>query len=125
MTTVLRIELIGLAFLAIVIVVHAVNKRVLQLNYSLMWLAIAFGLVIVACFPEIAFAIAAFVGIETPSNLIFLLAILALLGICFSLSIIVSRQSAKIKRLIQLLSIDRNESGECQEEPNESKGEDD
>ena len=58
----------------------------------------------------------ALVGIETPSNLIFFLAIIALLGICFSLTVIVSRQEARIKRLIQILSIEHNELKGSEEE---------
>ena len=62
-----------------------------------------------ACFPGTVVALTAWAGIETPSNLIFLLAIVGLLGLCFSLSIIVSRQEAKLKRIIQLLSLDQRE----------------
>ena len=101
---------------AIVVVIHAVNRRVLQLKYSLIWLLISLCLVAAALFPKIAFAVTALVGIETPSNLIFFLAIIALLGICFSLTVIVSRQEARIKRLIQILSIEHNELKGSEEE---------
>ena len=47
---------------------------------------------------------------------ILLLAIIALLGICFSLTVIVSRQEARIKRLIQILSIEHNELKGSEEE---------
>ena len=50
MSEVLRIELLVLAVISIVIVVHAVNKGVLQLKYSLIWLVISFGFIITACF---------------------------------------------------------------------------
>lgn len=124
MSTLLRVELIVLAVLAIVVVVHAVNRRVLQLKYSLIWLLISLCLVVTALFPHIAFAVTALVGIETTSNLIFFLAIFALLGICFSLTIIVSRQEARMKRLIQTLSIQHNEyPGSEEEEDAAAKGE--
>ena len=71
MTLLLRIELIILAVAAIVFVVHTVNKRILLLKYSLIWLLISLVLIIAACFPKIAFSVTALVGIETPSNLIF------------------------------------------------------
>ena len=116
MSWILRAELIVLALVAIVVVIHAVNRRVLQLKYSLIWLLISLCLVAAALFPKIAFAVTALVGIETPSNLIFFLAIIALLGICFSLTVIVSRQEARIKRLIQILSIEHNELKGSEEE---------
>ena len=55
MTLLLRIELIILAVAAIVFVVHTVNKRILLLKYSLIWLLISLVLIIAACFPKIAF----------------------------------------------------------------------
>ena len=119
MTPVLRIELIILAILAICIVIHTVNKRILKLKYSLVWLFISRLLITTACFPQIAFKVTSLVGIETPSNLIFLLAILSLLGICFSLTVIVSRLAEKKKRLIQLLSIKHYEWKET--EPDEER----
>ncbi len=79
------------------------------MKYALIWVLIAAGMIITAIFPELAFLVAALVGIETPSNLIFFLSIVSLLGICFSLTIIVSRQEHQIRRLIQLLSIDHYE----------------
>ena len=109
LSTMLRVELVVLAVLALVVVIYAVNRRALQLKYSLLWMAIALALVVTACFPGTVVALTAWAGIETPSNLIFLLAIVGLLGLCFSLSIIVSRQEAKLKRIIQLLSLDQRE----------------
>ena len=106
MSWILRAELIVLALVAIVVVIHAVNRRVLQLKYSLIWLLISLCLVAAALFPKIAFAVTALVGIE----------IIALLGICFSLTVIVSRQEARIKRLIQILSIEHNELKGSEEE---------
>ena len=118
MSWILRTELIALALVAIVVVIHAVNRRVLQLKYYIIWLLISLCQVITARFPKIAFAVTALVGIETPSNLIFFLAIIALLGICFSLTVIVSRQETRIKRLIQILSIEHNEFEGSEEEEN-------
>ena len=109
LSTMLRVELVVLAVLALAVVIYAVNRRALQLKYSLLWMAIALALVVTACFPGTVVALTAWAGIETPSNLIFLLASVGLLGLCFSLSIIVSRQEAKLKRIIQLLSLDQRE----------------
>lgn len=109
LSTMLRVELVVLAVLALAVVIYAVNRRALQLKYSLLWMAIALALVVTACFPGTVVALTAWAGIKTPSNLIFLLAIVGLLGLCFSLSIIVSRQEARLKRIIQLLSLDQRE----------------
>ena len=94
-----------LALVAIVVVIHAVNRRVLQLKYSLIWLLISLCLVIAALFPTIAFAVTALVGFEPPSNLIFFLSIIALLGLCFPLTVIAPGRGTRIKRLQPIDSI--------------------
>lgn len=109
MSNILRIELISLAVLFFVIVVRNVNKKNLQLKYSLIWIVAAVVLIIMAFFPNLVFAINHKVGIETPANLIFLLSNVWLIGMNFSLTVIVSRQSEKIKKLIQTVSIDNYE----------------
>jgi hypothetical protein len=107
LSAVLRIEMILLAigFLAFVFII--VNKRQLQMKYSLVWIGISFGMIIFAFFPQLVKKLAELTGIETTSNLIYLLGIITLLIITFSLSIIVSRQSDRIKSLIQIISIEK------------------
>lgn len=105
MTTLLRVEMILVAFTFVVVVFWAVNKKKLLLKYSLIWLVISFSIVIIALFPQIAYLITDLVGIETVSNLIYLLGITSLLIITFSLSVIVSHQSNRIKNLVQMVSI--------------------
>ena len=70
LSTMLRVELVVLAVLALAVVIYAVNRRALQLKYSLLWMAIALALVVTACFPGTVVALTAWAGIETPSNLI-------------------------------------------------------
>lgn len=63
-------------------------------------------------FPEPIFQLSYFIGFESPSNFIFIIALFFLLAICLSLSIIVSRQALRIKNLVQnqALTEDRLES---------------
>ena len=107
MSIVLRIELIILAFVFVALVFNAVNKGKLWLQYSLIWLLISCGLLIVAFFPEILELLAAFMQIEVTSNLVYLIAIFVLVVITFYLTKIVSKQSEQIKTLIQVCSIER------------------
>jgi hypothetical protein len=55
--------------------------------------------------PNLIETISNLLGFETPSNMIFLVAIIVLLYISFTLTVIASRQSSKIRLLIQELSI--------------------
>ncbi len=107
MTTMLRVEMIIVAFAFVTIVFWAINKKKLLLKYSLIWLAISFATVVIAIFPQIAYWFSNLVGIETVSNLIYFLGIISLLIITFSLTVIVSRQSNRIKHLVQMVSINQ------------------
>lgn len=116
MSPLLRIEMIALAFLFIVIVFFAVNRRKLQMRHSLIWLFLSFVLLLSALFPSVVIWASDLVGIQTPSNFIYLLAIFFLLVLCFFLTANLSRQADKIKRIIQVVSIERYLQDEKQRE---------
>ena len=109
MTSVLRIELIVLAIIFFAIVVHNVNGKNLQLKYSLVWMLASFALVIIALVPEVVYKVTSYIGIQTPSNLIFLACLIWLIGMNLSLTVIVSRQSEKIKKITQIISLENYE----------------
>lgn len=112
LTDLLRIELIIIALLTLCVVSYTVMKKKMQLKYSFVWMAISLLLIIMSVFPKLVFAVSSWLGVETPSNLIFLLSIIALSGICFSFSMIVSKQDSSTRRVIQMLSIANFESEE-------------
>lgn len=107
MPLLLRIEMIVLAVVFLLIVIKAVNRKKLWLQYSLVWIIISVLMLVVAIFPGIATWMASIMQIETTSNLIYLLAIFALLILTFSLTIIVSKQSQRIKNIVQMVSIEK------------------
>ena len=82
-----------------------VSKKRLLLKYSLLWLALSAVLGFCALFPAPIYYLSKLVGFETPSNFLFVLAIIFLLLITLSLSVIASRQTAYIKSLVQELAI--------------------
>ena len=108
MTNELRIEMIVMSLIFVITIFHFVNKKKLSLKYSLIWIVISISMLIIGIFPKIAMGLCSLTNIQTPSNLVFLLGIFALLGICFILTTIVSEQSKKINQLIQMLSIDKH-----------------
>jgi hypothetical protein len=54
-------------------------KRKLNLKYTLIWLAAALVMLIVAIFPQIIYFLCSLIGIETPAHAIFFFAIIFLL----------------------------------------------
>lgn len=120
----LRIELIVLAVASFLIVGTTVTKKIMQLKYAFAWFVASFLLIIIAIFPQIVFRLTALLGIQTPSNFIFLIAIFAIFGICFSFSVIVSKHDRSIRKLIQTVSVENFES-EQKDSDNKEEGRND
>lgn len=107
MSNALRIELLAAAVLFIVLVITTINRKKLLMKYSLIWLLASLCMLLIAIFPQIAEGITTLVGIQTTSNFVYLMAIIFLLALTFSLTVIVSVQANKIKKLVQTLSIEK------------------
>lgn len=102
---ILRIELIVLALFFIAFVINKVNKRKLQMQYSLVWLSLSVGLIIIALFPNLVGVLAYLGGIEASSNLVYLVAIVVLLFILINMTVKLSKQAADIKTMVQISAI--------------------
>lgn len=107
MSTLLRAEMIAVALLAVYIIVHNVNRKKLRIQYSFVWLLIALSMLGAALFPGAVSWLCGVLGLETPSNLIYLVAILVLMLISFFQTMLLSRQADQIERLIQIVSIEK------------------
>ncbi|CEN76784.1 Uncharacterized conserved protein [[Clostridium] sordellii] len=106
MSAILRIELIIFSIIFLIVVFRAINKKKLWLQHSLVWIFISFSLILISIFPQIVVWLSDVVKIETPSNLVYLFGIIALLIVSFLHSIVISSQANKIKKLVQMLSIE-------------------
>ena len=109
-STQIFIALIALILIAYIVVL--VSRKRLMLKYSLLWLALSVAVSLCAAFPEPIFSLASFLGFETPSNFIFVIAIFFLFAISLSLSIIVSTQTYYINALMQELALLRHNESE-------------
>lgn len=118
MITLAQILLIVVSIIFVVYIITLISRRRLLLRYSLLWIALSVILVFCAIFPEPIYRLSSFFGFELASNFIFLVAILFLLAISLSLSVIASRQTAYIKSLVQevaLLRLDKTKESDDQE----------
>lgn len=82
-------------------VIRLVSKERLLLKYSLLWLVLCLLLMCSALFPGFAFHLSGLLGFETPANFIIIGGLFCLLVISLSLSVIVSKQTIKLKNIIQ------------------------
>jgi hypothetical protein len=107
----LKLQFILLAFSIIVLYqfINMIRKYRLELKYALLWLLLGIINIFLAVFPSISFFIADALGIEKPVNALFLLGIISLFTILFSLTIALSRSSNKVKDMAQDIGILKQE----------------
>ncbi|RTQ93156.1 DUF2304 domain-containing protein [Lysinibacillus telephonicus] len=101
----LQLVLLALTIISLFILIRMIARYKLDLKYSLLWLLLGGGFIIFTIFPTTVYYIAKFLSIETPTNALFLLGILFLIAIVFSLTIAISNASNNIKKLSQELGV--------------------
>ncbi len=99
--------MIVLAVAVIVVVLRSIRQGHLLVRFSLMWLVVSAGILLVAAFPGVAIFISRLVQIKTPSNMVYLFGIILLLLIVFKQTEILSQHTEQIKRLTQELSLEK------------------
>lgn len=104
MTSKFQIILIVGIVLLLLFILNMIRKRKLELKYSLVWLIVLVLLLIIALMPEKLQEIASALGIYSPINMIFFLGFVFSLAIIFVLTVTVSRLSARIRRLAQIVA---------------------
>lgn len=112
MTTRFQIILIVGIVLMLLLILNMIRKRKLELKYSLEWLIVLVLLLIIACVPETLTKVASTLGIYSPVNMIFFLGFVFALIIIFVLTVTVSRLSARIRRLAQIVAMLNSYMGE-------------
>ncbi|MGN8820904.1 DUF2304 domain-containing protein [Atopobiaceae bacterium HCP3S3_A4] len=105
MSAALRVFLLAIAIVFLIEVFRLVSAGKLQLKYSLLWMLLSLILIICAIFPGIVSAFSGLLGFQAPSNFVFLVSVVGLLGICLSLTVIVSWQARDIRQLIQRVTL--------------------
>lgn len=120
LSTKFQIILIVGILLILLIILNMIRKRKLELKYSLAWLVVLVFLLIMACMPEKLQEIAIALGIYSPVNMIFFLGFVFSLVIIFVLTVTVSRLSARIRRLAQIVAMMNQYVGEDEKEEDES-----
>lgn len=101
----LRILLLVGALAYFLIILLLLKKGKLNIQYSIIWLASAFVLLLFAIFPYIVMVLRDILNIEVVSNLVFMLLFGFVLLLLLSLSTIVTGFSNKIKTLVQTQSL--------------------
>lgn len=103
----LRIQLLIIVFLLIVlaVIISMVRQRKLELKYVLVWLTCDAVLLVLTLFPGFMKYIAGVLGIYSPMNMLFFLGLIVCLIIIFTLTVALSRVTAKVRRISQELAM--------------------
>lgn len=102
-----RIQMLAVAIsvFIIVIIFQLIRRRRLKEQYSLLWFLTAAVIVLLAIWDVPLYWISGLVGIATPSNLLFLVAIFFLFMMALHFSLLVSRLTDQSKMLAQKLAL--------------------
>lgn len=76
---VLSLAIVGVVF-------EMLRKKKLREKYAALWLIVGVGTLVLAAFPRLLTIVTELAGVQLPSNLLFIISILLLLGVCLHLS---------------------------------------
>lgn len=88
-----------------IIILYYLKRKMLELKYTLVWLAAGVIMGVMIYFPELLVSFVRLFGIESNMNGLYILCIAFIFMILMTLTSIVSRQQLKIRTLIQELSM--------------------
>ena len=105
MTLTLRIVLIVACVIASAYTLRKIRKSQLNVDDAFFWIFFSLILLVLGIFPDIAVLCANLLGIEAPSNFVFMVMIFLVLFKLFSVAIDISVQKHRLNNLIQRLAI--------------------
>ena len=104
--------------IALAAIINMVRKRSLELKYVLVWIGCDIGLFIFTLFPKTMSHVADFLGIYTPVNMIFFMGFILSLIIIFTLTVALSRVTARVRKLAQMIALQEDDNLERKQEKN-------
>ena len=101
----LRVVLIVAIIVYFIMILIFLKNKTLELRYTLLWMFAGMILAVLVIWPELLSRLVRLVGIQSNMNGLFIMAIAFIVMIMMSLTSIVSRQTNKIRHLIQEIAI--------------------
>jgi len=98
---------VAFAILVLIVIISLLLRRQLREKYAILWLVIGIALLILAIFPQLLFRLSDLLGVAIPSNLIFALAIVLLVGVALHLSWELSLAEDEVRRVAEDVAIIR------------------
>ncbi|HEY9355995.1 MAG TPA: DUF2304 domain-containing protein [Arthrobacter sp.] len=98
-----------LALAIVALVVEMLRRKKLREKYAALWLIVGVATLVLAAFPRLLNIVAEYVGVQVPSNLLFAMSILMLLGVCLHLSWEISVVEDETRTLAEEVAILRTQ----------------
>jgi hypothetical protein len=115
----LQIILLVFSVLGLTMLIKMISQYKLELKYALLWVVISIMAIILSIFPAIINFVARVIGVESPVNALFLIAIICAFLILFSLTVAMSRTSTSFKNLVQEQALKQSDINELKKMINE------
>lgn len=109
MTITLRIVLMIVSLLNCVWTLSSIRKARIKIESSIFWIIFSIVLLVISFVPELVEFGADLLGVQSPSNFIFLVIIFLLILKLFRLTMYLSQLEKKVDHLVQRYAIDAHE----------------
>lgn len=100
-----RLVLFCIVLLYGLVAIKLIHRKRLNLNYSLLWLAMAVVMVIMVVFPGLVYKLTKLLGIDLPIHMVFTGFSFFALVMLFYLTCIVSRDNEKNRTMVQQMAL--------------------
>ena len=104
-STMLRIVLLMAIIIYFILILFYLKKKALELKYTLLWLLAGMIMLLMVMFPQVSIVLTKLLGFESNMNALYITCIGFVIMLLLMVTSIVSRQSNKIKTLVQEISI--------------------
>lgn len=96
---------VALALLVLTIIISLLLRRQLREKYATLWIVIGLVVLVLAVFPGLLLGLSNALGVAVPSNLIFALALVLLIGVTLHLSWELSQAEDEVRRVAEDVAI--------------------
>ncbi|GAA5148623.1 hypothetical protein GCM10025768_10560 [Microbacterium pseudoresistens] len=119
------IVVVGIAFsLAVLgVILMLLLKRQLREKYAIIWLFIGVAILVLAIFPGLLVGLSGLLNVEVPSNLIFALALVLLVGVALHLSWELSQAEDEVRRVAEEVALLRADVEALRDPSGDDRGE--
>jgi hypothetical protein len=95
----------GACVVLVVFLLVLLRTRRLREKYAITWMVVALGICVLGAFPSVVGALTRLVGVQTPSNLVFAVALFVLLVVCIQLSVEITTLEEETRTLAEAVAL--------------------